>query len=1196
MLKKLCMSSALLALIVSLTSLGFAQGSAESSVSGSISVFVSDPSGATISDAKVTINGATGTKAADTGADGRALFQVLPPGTYTVKVEKTGFKSEDIKDVVVVIGRAFPVNVKLEIGAASTTVEVTADAIAVDTTSTSQGANLNDQFYQSVPVGRGVTGLFYAASGVASGGGTGTANPSISGATGLENNYVADGVSITDGGFGGIGVYSRVYGSLSTGINLSFVKEVQVKTGGFEAQYGKSTGGIVQIVTKSGSSHFYGSVGGYFAPQRFESTRKFSDDFGFGGSDQRFNLQGKILHQSNYDVDAQIGGYVPGFKNHLFFFGAFNPQWNTDYDQFSQYINPSDLGTAGLGGPTQQHLGNFNVPVKVYSYSGKGTFKINDNHQIEASIFGDPTYGDNNANGNLAPQTASATTFDKLQYGTRNFVARYNGTMSPSWLINASWSWGHNNLKDTPGSPGVYQIVDLLQNLPCGAPNFNLNCGNTTDPLRGQFTRQGLGYFENTKGDTYGTNFDTSKSFHFLGQHNLSVGYRYDRSHYDGSKNRTGPNIPVDLALAQTITGDPDLQSLLVANGTNAAFQLRARGSSSCITNPLTGGPGSKAAEIYIPGLDAAPIVTTNSIGQLVQVNATCPDGGLGVSLRQTRGEFGQLAFKTTSNYHTLFAQDSWSPSKYVTINAGIRWEQQHVQGTAASYTFNDNWSPRVGISVDPWGNRKTKITANFGRYTESLPLDIAIRSLSQELDFSDTNWVPPTDGSGHLLIASDGTIDLSTLVGTTTPANPAGGYIRSFNSGASLQAAVAFAPHTRSEYLDEYVLGFEHEFGNSGVVFSARYTDRRIRRIIEDLAALSPESAQAGLAQQYFIGNPSKTTDYFTNPQQIFFTSSAGDFDPTLGYIGPQIAGCGDPATGVNAFYVQPSDSNGNGVTFQGNDGMCVGVPDGGTVYGPPCAAASSSGARAGDPCPDGVPDGFVDPQRVYKAVEFEVNKSMSKGWQMRANYRIARLVGNYEGSFRNDNNQSDPNISSLFDFTRGQLNLLGQQFVPGVLNTDVHHLANGFVSYTFGGNHAKGLTVGSSVHFQTGIPINNLYAHPVYANSGEIPFCADDTTNCASARGSLGRTSNFGSVDGHLDYPIRISEGKRLRLIADLFNVTNQRTQLRFDQNKQRTVGSGNADFQKPVGTGPSAVNGNTNPGYQRPFYARFGVKFEF
>jgi len=1146
MLKKLCLGAMICALFISLTTLGFAQGSAESSVTGNISVFVSDPSGASIGDAKITLTGPTGEKVLNTSAAGTALFQVLPPGSYAVKIEKTGFKTENIKDVLVVIGRSAPVNAKLEVGAIGTTVEVTADAIAVDTGSTANEANLNDQFYQSVPVGRGVTGLFYAASGVASGGGTGTANPSISGGTGLENNYVADGVSITDGGFGGIGVYSRNYGSLSTGINLSFVKEVQVKTGGFEAQYGKSTGGIVQIVTKSGASHFYGSLGGYFAPQSMELTRKFTDDFQAGSQNQRFNLQGKILHQSNYDVDAQIGGYVPGMKNHLFFFGAFNPQWNTDYDQFAQFRNNQDTTT------TTSKLGNFNNPVKVYSYSGKLTYKFNDSHQVEASLFGDPTYGNQAPNGTLV--TASNTTFDKLQYGTRNFVARYNGTLSPSWLVNASWSLGHNHLNDTPNAPNVYNIADLTQRNPCGAPLFNPLCTSTTNALRGSTVRQGVGYYENTTGNNYGLNFDTSKAFHFMGQHNLTVGYRYDRSHYDGTKARTGPTLAVDPATAAVITADPTLQALLVKNGTNAAFQLR------------TSGGFCGAAELFIPGM------------------SQCPDGGVGALLLQTRGEFGNLNFKTTSLYHTLFAQDNWAPNKYVAINAGIRWEQQHVAGANAKYTFNDNWSPRLGISIDPWGNRKTKVTANFGRYTESLPLDIAIRSLSAELDFPTSVWIPPTDASGKVLVNADGTLDMTNFSVANNLVGP--------GSGVSAQSFTnAFGVGTRSEYLDEYVVGFEHEFGNSGVVFSAHYTDRRIRRIIEDNAALSPEAYQAGLNQTYVISNPNKNQDLFINPVEIPWTHDYTNPNPT----GDAPGTCASTGTNQTIFSTTsptflgtppPYDSNGNlAVASNGNNAFCI-----------PNALDVSGNTIAGLVGKDGIPDGFVDPQRIYKALEIEVNKSMSRGWQMRANYRIARLVGNYEGSFRNDNGQNDPNISSLFDFTRGNFNLLGQQFVPGVLNTDVHHLANGFVSYTLGGAHAKGLTIGTSVHFQTGIPINNLFAHPAYQNAGEIPFCADNTTNCPSARGALGRTSNYGSVDGHLDYPIRISEGKRLRLMADLFNISNQRTQLRVDQNAQRSAGVGNVDFSKPTGIGPSATSGNTNPGYQRPFYARFGVKLEF
>ena len=194
----------------------------------------------------------------------------------------------------------------------------------------------------------------------------------------------------------------------------------------------------------------------------------------------------------------------------------------------------------------------------MYSYAGKLTLKLSNNHQVEGSIFGDPTYSDFSANGNLGPQTASKTTFDKLQYGTRNVAARYNGTFSPTWLLNASFAWGHNNLNDTPFAPNSYQIVDRVQRIPCDLPGSpNPDCTASTNPLRGTFTRQGLGYYENTTGDNYGINVDTSKTGNFLGQHNLTIGYRYDRSHYDGTKLRSGPNITIDPALLRLL--DPSV-------------------------------------------------------------------------------------------------------------------------------------------------------------------------------------------------------------------------------------------------------------------------------------------------------------------------------------------------------------------------------------------------------------------------------------------------------------------------------------------------------------------------------------------------------------------------------------------------------------------------------------------------------------
>src|SRR5260370_4395267 len=96
-----------------------------------------------------------------------------------------------------------------------------------------------------------------------------------------------------------------------------------------------------------------------------------------------------------------------------------------------------------------------------------------------------------------------------------------------------------------------------------------------------------------------------------------------------------------------------------------------------------------------------------------------------------------------------------------------------------------------------------------------------------------------------------------------------------------------------------------------------------------------------------------------------------------------------------------------------------------------------------------DGKPDTYKDPKREYEAVEFEVNKSFSHNWALSVNYRVAQLKGNYEGAFRNDNGQADPGISSLFDFTEGQLGLLAGQQSIGALNADRKHTFNAHSTY---------------------------------------------------------------------------------------------------------------------------------------------------
>src|SRR4051812_44292161 len=186
-----------------LVSGAFAQ---ESAVKGAISAVVTDSQGAVVTDAKVTVTGPQGAKTFTTSTDGRIVAPLLQLGNYTVKVEKQGFKSAEVNNVEVLTGKTSALTIKMDVGAGSETVEVRADAVAVDTTSNAVSTNLSDSFYSAVPVGRNVGALFTAAPGVVSGGQTGSANPSISGASGLENLYLADGVNITSAAFGGLGV------------------------------------------------------------------------------------------------------------------------------------------------------------------------------------------------------------------------------------------------------------------------------------------------------------------------------------------------------------------------------------------------------------------------------------------------------------------------------------------------------------------------------------------------------------------------------------------------------------------------------------------------------------------------------------------------------------------------------------------------------------------------------------------------------------------------------------------------------------------------------------------------------------------------------------------------------------------------------------------------------------------------------
>ncbi len=1072
-----------------------------SSTKGGLSGVVTDKTGAIIPGAQLTIVGDADTRVVTTDDSGRFTVGNLTPGNYDVKVEKETFKIAEAKHVSVVINRSSNINLSLEAGAIGETVEVNANSMEVDTNSTAIGENLTDTFYSQVPVARNVGSLFYVAPGAVNSGGTGNSNPSIGGATGLENQYVADGVSINDSGYGGLGVWSPSYGSLGTGINLSFIQEVQVKTGAFEPKYGKANGGVVQLVTKSGGTEYHGALAAYFSSESMSAGYRVADQYRLNVTNADSFQFGHIYSQPAYDASVEVGGYIPIARHHdkLFFFGAFNPALNQ-----TNYIAPNVPFSAAL----YSH-GPFATSISAYSWAGKLTYKINDENSLEASAFGDPSYsnygyGDAYAQpyGHPNLQLKNETAFSRWSFGSRSEVARLNSTLSPTLQLNIAATAKTSNFTES-GFANDYEITDKTT----GSTGF-----------------QGLGEFQNPTNHSYGVNFDLQKVVNKFGQHSFSIGYSFDRAIYDANRDYSGSRFAFPLANSagtpiQKVGGN----DALAGTSTSAAFYLvNAPASAAC---PNTACPEYQAADGTIHN----------------------------VYLRQARGIFSGTEVSSSQGYHVVYGNDNWAINRNVTINAGIRWEEEQLNGPNQQYVFNDNFSPRLGINVDPFGDRKTKLFFNFGRYTQSLPTDAAIRELNQESDVQ-ARWAPSTvtgsDGLQHVAINADGTItpilDAAHLISGEYGVLKTNGVVTGSIPKIVASAATPelFSSGTKLNYEEEYVAGIERQV--QGFVISARYTDRRLKRIVEDMQGVSPEGANAGLPNQvYLIGNPSPSSDYFVNEQEEAY-------DPTTG----------PPANCVYDYGTQ-EDSLGNvvGAACGQNPGD---VTDG--IYTPGAAGATT---------PDGKPDGFAMPVRRYQALEIEANKNFSHNFLLRANYRFAKLYGNYEGLYRNDNGQSDPGISSLFDFTQGVIGLLGAQFQPGYLNTDRRDVGNIYGSYVMPSSFAKNLTFGLGLRGQSGTPLSRLASHPVYQNTGEIPI---------GGRGTAGTTPSTLQLDLHTNYPLSIREHGKLQLAFDVFNVAN--SQLIVSKNQNIDTG-----FQ----TGADPTNG-TPTSFQRPFYARGSLRYEF
>jgi hypothetical protein len=648
-----------------------------------------------------------GTQTQVSDGQGEFRFLGLPPGVYTIKSELSGFTAAEAANVRVQLDSTSTVSLSMQVAGVTEAITVTGTSSVVDTTSTATGVNVGSDLMSRIPLRRDI----YAVARVAPGANEDAVGPNFYGSTGAENQYIIDSLNTT-----GIEL-----GSEGKTLNADFIQEVEVKTGGLPAEYGRTTGGVLNVITKSGSNIFRGSgfaFGEGGALQSDDSTR-----------DERPETTTQVVDTASLgDYGGELGGFI--VKDKLWFFAA--------YDHVRERRDTTVIrDLSAPGSPAVDSV----VPATINTdlFAGKLTYKASGGQTLTATVMGDPRKRE----GNVFTIAGPASTWDgERETGSTDAVGKYEGVFGSRFFVQAQV--GQHNEKDNTTGQGrdIPLLIDMTV---------------VPTALSG-----GFGFFQD---QTFKRTVYKADVTNYLGGHSIKAGADYeDISAVNHNYNSGGQRI----YKFATSSGVVYYRHRFYLDDTVPDFS-RNDESTWSLALPLTTEPDTRNTSFY--------------------------------------------------------AQDSWAAGAGLTVNAGIRWEAQNVRdrNNASAFTLHDNWAPRVGVVWDVTRNNRSKLYANWGRFFESVPLDINIRAFGGEITCFCYNFSPD-------------------------PANifqdPAAPRARSLLGGSTEPVD----PDLRGQYINEIIAGFEYDLGRD-VVVGAKYTHRDLGRIIEDFLVISEGN--------YFIANP---------------------------------------------------------------------------------------------------------------------------------------------------------------------------------------------------------------------------------------------------------------------------------------------------------------------------------------------------
>jgi hypothetical protein len=901
---------------------------------GSISGTITDPSGAPVPEtavvARSTERGAVRSTA--TNETGFYAFPDLPPGSYTLEARHAGFEPQARRGLDLAANAALRVDIALTLGAHGETVTVREAAAGVETASSQAGELIGATKMAGLPLnGRGYTDLLALQPGVVPASSQQPNAVVMAGCTSAPpsgdlnpGSLSVSGQRETANGFRVNGSLAQEDFNMGTAIipDLESIREVQVLTSNFNAEYGNFAGGQVLVTTKSGTGELHASVFGFLRNTGLDARNYFA------------------LERARYDR-KQIGGTVGGpvRKDKVFLFADYQGSRMTQGVDTGRISVPSLQDRAGdlsdiassLTGTVNgqywanllsQKLGYGVAPGEPYYTKGCASSEecVLPNARIPQSAWSAPAKA-------LLPYIPEPNQSQNI-FSTSSYDETLRDDKG-SVRMDAGTRWG---------SVSAYYFADgyLLNNpYPAGQGGANVPGFNAVSLGLAQLASLGL---TTTMGAT--------------AVNEVRFGYLRSASNIGKPVGGVGPSLvsqgfadaagnPGIVALAPKIEGienvsfndftiGEDITSVVQANDT---FQWSDDFSKVAGRHALKFGSG-----LHLDQVNIDPDATYNGafLFQGSETGSDFADFLLGIASSFTQGD--SQSFYLRNRYLGIYAQDSWRARTNLTLNYGLRWDwlppwrekynqiqtlvpgEQSVvyPGAPAGLVFpgdpgipdtlapagHANFGPRVGVAYSP--NAKTAIRTGYGVfYTAFEGLSAGIMSANPPYGYSYSSLAPPLFATPFVIAASGEDVGQR----FPEPIPPLGASARNPDSSVDwaqylpITGVPAFFHRNVTPYSESYTLAIERQVADDTLV-SVRYSGTQAHHLLTLISANPGDPALClSLSQPEDVMPGTPTCGPF-GESATYTTSSGQAVQGTRGPFGPQLAAVTYQKTIANSNY----------------------------------------------------------------------------------------------------------------------------------------------------------------------------------------------------------------------------------------------------------------------------------------------------